>query len=177
MVCRREIEKAVGPLLKYAYVLSRDPDLSSELVQDCVVKALSTADRPRSEESYRPWLFSILRNAFFDHLRKTRRAARYQQQVADSERVFPVKADLEDRLITRLTVRSGIEKLPNPHREILALIDMAGFTYAEAAQLLKIPLGTVMSRLNRARNNLLAKIGGDSIKAANSGRAVVGGRR
>lgn len=146
----------MGRLFGYALSLSSDRDLALELVQDCMVKALAARETPAPEAAYRAWLFRILRNAAIDRLRNGATAVLNLDEEPDL--ADPVSVRIEESLINRLTVRSGMARLSGAHRDIIALIDIAGFSYAEAAGLLDVPLGTVMSRLSRARHALLEAI-------------------
>ena len=151
----------MGRLFGYALSLAGDRDLALELVQDCMVKALAAREPPAPEAAYRAWLFRILRNAAIDRLYNGTPASlslEDQPEIAD-----PTSLRVEESLINRLTVRSGIARLSGAHRDIIALIDIAGFSYAEAAGLLDLPLGTVMSRLSRARHALLEAISEDNV--------------
>ena len=71
----------------------------------------------------------------------------------------------DERFITVLTVKLGMAKLPRRQREIIALIDIAGLSYAETARFLDVPVGTVMSRVSRARRMLLEAIGSSNVQA------------
>jgi len=128
-----------------------------------VVKALSADNKPANVASYKAWLFAILRNTFFDRIRQQKRHLAYLDEAAADELQGLRPSSVEDSLINRITVRSGMEQLSDPHREIISLIDLAGFSYAEAAELLAMPVGTVMSRLNRARQSLLEKISASDV--------------
>jgi RNA polymerase sigma-70 factor, ECF subfamily len=148
------IETYLDRLHGFAYALTQDRDLSRDLVQDCVLRALEASQRPSDEPAYRAWLFRILRNAFIDKCRKTGMETGLDP-AADT-------ADDEDagwagdrRIIDVVTVRIAVGKLTAAHREIIALIDFVGLSYAEAAAVLGVPEGTVMSRLSRARAALL----------------------
>lgn len=112
---------------------------------------------------YRPWLFSILRNVFLDHLRRKKRLSDYTQMLSQEELAATPEPRMEESLINRLTVRRGLDRLSMPHREILVLIDVAGFSYGEAADLLEVPVGTVMSRLSRARQSLRQEISSENL--------------
>lgn len=162
-VCRREIEKSMGVMLKYAYALSRDSDLACDLVQDSIVKALSARDLPKRHESYQPWLFSILRNVFFDQLRRRRRQNDYVRDTVEQDLRDSPEQRIEESLINRITVRAGLDRLSDAHREILVLVDIAGFSYGEVANLLGVPRGTVMSRLSRARHSLRQEISTENL--------------
>ncbi len=160
------IEPYLGRLYRYAVSLAREEDLAKDLVQQCALKSLSAKSVPEDEPAYRAWLFTILRNAFRDHLRRGRVA----------EGVFDPEAEPEDapsmeywradeRLINRLTVAQTLARLRPKDREIVGLIDMAGLSYAEAAQVLGVAPGTVMSRISRARARMLELIGESNIEA------------
>ena len=158
----------MGAMLKYAFALSRDSDIACDLVQDSIVKALSARDLPARNASYRPWLFSILRNVFFDHLRRNRRLSDYQRELAEEDLRDAPEVRVEESLINRITVRAGLDRLSAAHREILVLVDIAGFSYGEAASLLAVPQGTVMSRLSRARSRLRAEISTENLHMLDS---------
>lgn len=148
----------MGAMLKYAYALSGDSDLACDLVQDSVVKALSARALPTQHDSYRPWLFQILRNVFFDHLRRKKRLTAYQTEIAQGDIQTGPEHRAQESLVDRMTVRAGLGRLTGPHREILVLVDIAGFSYDEVAAILDVPRGTVMSRLSRARHCLRQEI-------------------
>jgi len=171
-VCRREIENALAGLWKYAVALSRDHDMANDLVQDTVVKALSTDARPERPESFRPWLFRILRNTHLDHMR---RRQRHKGRHATIDEIgdkggLPDQLRVEDTVINRLTVRQALMRLSTPHRDILSLVDMAGFSYAEVAEMLEVPVGTVMSRISRARRAMLVEIGTENVHSFDTAR-------
>lgn len=160
---RQRIEGYIDRLFGYAVSLTNDREQALELVQDCAVKALSASREPSDEPAYRAWLFRILRNGFIDGLRRRRPLA---PPLSDSSLDGDVEVWRFDQSITNtLAVRSALARLRPDQREILALIDMVGFTYAEVAELLNIPHGTVMSRLSRARAALLGLIAGDNVVA------------
>lgn len=150
------LEPYLGRLFGYALSLSNDRDLALELMQDCMVKALAARQAPGDEAAYRAWLFRILRNAAIDRIRNGAPAPLSLDEGPDV--ADPASLRVEESLINQLTVRAGMTCLSGAHREIIALVDIAGFSYAEAAALLQVPVGTVMSRVSRARRALLAAI-------------------
>ena len=150
------LESYLGRLFGYAISLTNDRDLALEVMQDCLVKALAAREVPNDEAAYRAWLFRVLRNAAIDRWRDGGAAAGSLDDEPDM--ADPASLRVEERLINRLTVRAGMTCLSVAHREVIALVDVAGFSYAETAALLQVPLGTVMSRLSRARRALLAAI-------------------
>jgi len=160
---RNRIESYLGPLFGYAFSLCGDREQARELVQECAVKALGAAREPHDEPAYRAWLFRILRNAFLDGVRQPQINA-VQIETLTSE-IHPDLWHCDDSLINVLTVRLGLVKLPPQHREIVALIDIVGFSYAETASFLDIPVGTVMSRISRARQLLLMTLMQGNVRA------------
>ena len=132
-------------------------------MQDCALKALSARRIPEDERAYRAWIFTILRNLFIDRLRRKQvaRAPFDEEPPAESWQVW----QCNDSLISTITVRLGMAKLTAAQREILALVDIAGFSYAETAAILGVPRGTVMSRLSRARQALLLVLADNNVRA------------
>ena len=156
------LARYLGGLYAYAVSLCRDRDEARDLVQGCAEKALSARNVPGDDAAYRAWLFRILRNHFID---QKRAAVELDRLDEDSATPAMDRWQYEESLVNTLTVRRGIDRLRLEHREVLALVDMAGFTYAEAAALIEVPVGTVMSRLSRARRALLARIASDNLRS------------
>lgn len=150
-------------LFGFAFVLARDEDAARDLVQDTVVKALSAGRVPEDESAFRVWLFRILRNTFIDQLRKSKRERGAAEAEGDGgEFVADFRVE-ERRRVDVLSVRQGFDRISQPHRDILALVDVVGMSYAEAGDLLGIPNGTVMSRLARARAALVKVMNEDNV--------------
>ncbi|WP_244491382.1 RNA polymerase sigma factor [Bosea sp. Root381] len=146
-------------LFSYARRLSGSRDAAADLLQSCALKALSVAP-PAEETRIRAWLFAILRNIWIDEYRRSQVSAELGPNEPDDGRWR-----YDNRLIAEITVRQAFDRLEPPHREILELIELAGFRYAEAAEILDVPVGTVMSRLSRARLSLLEAIEGGNVRA------------
>jgi RNA polymerase sigma-70 factor (ECF subfamily) len=171
---REWIEGSLERLYGYAFALTRDAEQARDLVQECAVKALQARRTPVDEPAYRAWLFRILRNAFIDQCRKTGTVIDIDEagDLSDDESGWPG----DHRIVDVVTIRIAVAKLPVAHREIIALVDFVGYSYAEAARLLDIPEGTVMSRLCRARKALLTIIAaGNVMPLAPRSRASGGG--
>jgi RNA polymerase sigma-70 factor (ECF subfamily) len=158
----RRIEGYLGRLFGYAFSLTNDREQSRDLVQDCAVKALSAHRVPIDEAAYRAWLFRILRNTFLDRLRRVNGVSYLGDEEPRDERDGP--GDIDDRMVSVLTVRLGMAKLAPAHRDVIAVVDILGLSYAEAAELLEVPVGTVMSRLSRARRALLEIINESNVQ-------------
>lgn len=149
-------------LVAFARTVVGDADVARDLVQEAAARALAARHVPTDVPAYRAWMFRIVRNAALDHLR--------HKQV---KAVAPTPPAVElwrfdDASIAKITVEQGLASLPAPQREIIALIDIAGFTYIEVAEMLRIPMGTVMSRISRARVALLAAIEASAVRPLKS---------
>jgi RNA polymerase sigma-70 factor (ECF subfamily) len=147
-------------LFGYAQNLSRDRETARELVQDAACKALAARQIPRDEAAYRAWLFRILRNQFIDDLRQQGRDERRLTEINTETHISVEYWQGDERLINRLSVRAAMARVKPGQAEILALIDVAGLSYKEAADVMDVPVGTVMSRLSRARAALLIELEG-----------------
>lgn len=159
---RAWIEPNLDRLYRFAYALAQDGDQARDLVQECALRALEAARCPRDETAYRAWLFRILRNAYIDRRRKAGRETEIDAaaHVADDEEAG---WSGDRRVVDVITVRIAVTKLPIVHREIIGLVDFVGLSYAEAADVLDIAEGTVMSRLSRARKALLEIMAEDNV--------------
>lgn len=143
-------------LYSYAVALERDRDRAQDLFQECIARALGASGIPDGEVAFRAWLFVIMRNIWIDQSRSSGRKAALEAHYAAD--FFPEPVSLESVLVDALSVRQAYLKLSTEHREILALVDVSGFTYEEAATLISVPKGTVMSRVSRARRALAAQL-------------------
>jgi len=148
------IESDLDRLYGFAYALSHDSDQARDLVQDCALRAIEAARHPTDRAAYRAWLFRILRNAFIDRCRKARVEVDINAKIGVADDNAGWSGDA--RVVDIITVRLAVAKLPIAHREVIALVDFVGLTYSEAAVVLDIAEGTVMSRVSRARKALLA---------------------
>ena len=150
-------------LRRFALSLTRRPDLADDLVQITSERAL--AARPPADAVLRlaPWLFRILRNAFVDMTRRDRVRGPVidLQDMADSlppEMVVDGRALAETRLML-FAAQEAMETLPEEQRQVMILICQEELSYAEAAEVLDLPIGTVMSRLSRARLAVARRLG------------------
>ena len=163
---RDRIVPYLGRLYRYAWVLTRIDDAAQDLVQDAACKALSARRVPTDEPAYRSWLFKVVRNQHIDNLRRQRIIERHIDDVDEAEQGEMEYWRGDDRLINRISVRKALAKLPPQQAEILVLVDISGLTYRETAGVFDIPVGTVMSRLSRARSALLEKLVAEADSAA-----------
>jgi RNA polymerase sigma-70 factor (ECF subfamily) len=147
-------------LRRYATAWLHNAADADDLVQDCIERALLRHDSLRDPDRLGGWLLAILHNMHLSNLRRTRRLGQplAVDSLADD---LALSAPPEDRGEIRSFVRA-METLSEDHRQILLLVGLEGLSYREIAELLEVPIGTVMSRLARARERLrIALEGGD----------------
>jgi RNA polymerase sigma-70 factor (ECF subfamily) len=149
-------------LVAFARTIVGNRDDARDLVQEAAARALAARNVPRDAPAYRAWVFRIVRNAAIDELRA--RAPRMYELPSATVDLWR----FDDACIAKITVEQGLDAIAADHREIIALIDIAGFSYTETAELLGIPAGTVMSRIARARASLLQTIEASSIRPLKS---------
>lgn len=151
-----EIEACVPALRRYARALTRSVDRADDLVQDCLERAISRRGLFRPQGPVRPWLFTILTNLHRNALRTERRRGDVVGLDAVPEPGAPAP-QLGHLALAELA--RAIEALPLDQKEALLLVTLEGLSYSEAAAILDIPPGTLMSRLGRARAALRAATG------------------
>ncbi|NOZ09907.1 MAG: sigma-70 family RNA polymerase sigma factor [Gammaproteobacteria bacterium] len=156
LVCRSEqltkkLEESRPRLYRMAYAWTHSAALADDLAQETIVKALSKASQLRDPQAINTWLFRILSNCWRDYLRKHKETEDIENMTLLSE-ITPESSHEEQQLIQK--VRDAIIKLPEGQRQVVALVDLEGFTYLEVSNILEVPVGTVMSRLCRAHNTL-----------------------
>lgn len=142
-------------LFGYAYALCSDLPDAEDLYQDTVVRAMSATSVPGDAVAYRVWLFRIMRNLWIDRLRAQGRLPDFDDGAEIDD--LP-SAQGDDQVVNALAIRQAFGKLSKPHREILALVDICGFSYAETSEMLGLAQGTIMSRISRARAALAAEM-------------------
>lgn len=148
-------------LKRYAMSLCRSPDRADDLVQITAERAIRARDNHDPSTRLEPWLFRILRNAWIDEGRRDRTRG-VQVPIEDQQQlVGPDGGQVaENRLMLQQTAEA-LNTLSQEQREALILVCMQGMSYQETADILDIPIGTVMSRLARGRKVLMGKLGGD----------------
>lgn len=159
---RQMLTAAGSSLFGYALALTRNRDQAADLVQDCLVRALSGTGAPVKERAFRAWLFIIARNCWVDQLRSLRRQRALYDAVEGANHGTPTPLDAT---VTRLAVREAFFLLSSDHRDVLALVDIGGFSYDETAVMLGINRGTVMSRVSRAREALAGQLADPNVVA------------
>lgn len=165
---------AIPSLRAFAYTLTYDLDRSDDLVQDTLVRAWTKADSFTRGTNLTAWLFTILRNLFYSEQRKRKR------EVEDADGVHAGRLTSLPEQEVRLELRefhTALDALPLSQREALVLVGAQNFTYEEAAVICGVAVGTVKSRVSRARGRLIVDLGmagSDDIGADGLTRAAMG---
>jgi len=152
-----EIEGHIPSLRRYARALTRDADHADDLVQDCIERAIRKRGLWSPTGPLRAWLFRILLNLYRNELRTIRRKGG-EVPLADLV-VEPAVPAPQPGRIALAEIARAVEKLPLEQREALLLVALEGVSYQEAAGIIGIPTGTLMSRLGRARAALKTMTG------------------
>ncbi|MBD3624465.1 MAG: RNA polymerase sigma factor [Rhodobacteraceae bacterium] len=157
MCARSALDHLLPELRAYARSLCGRADAAEDLVQDAVERSLKSGNVPGDPQSLRPWMFRVIRNLHYDELRKRRIRREY---VAREKRLSAETGDAGGQARDAL-IKLQYERLPPDKREVLFLVDIMGLKYAEAAEVMGVATGTVMSRLSRARQALRLRIDAD----------------
>lgn len=142
-----QLRDVLQRLRRFALWLTRDGSSADDLVQATVERALSRRPQQQGDDSLRAWLFSILYRLFLDGKRRERRHARWLAWFGHEE---AVGHNTEDIALAESGL-AAFARLTTEQRALLLLVSVEGLSYKEAAQALDVPIGTVMSRLSRAR--------------------------
>jgi RNA polymerase sigma-70 factor, ECF subfamily len=143
------IEAEIPHLRRFARYVVRDVDRADDLVQECLTRAIAKIHTWTPGTNLRAWLFVILKNCHINAVRRERPCG----EMPTDHPLLNVPAN-QDAHINLLEVRDAYLRLSQEHREVLLLVAIEGLRYEEAAAILKLPLGTVRSRLSRARQAL-----------------------
>jgi RNA polymerase sigma factor (sigma-70 family) len=149
---RDDVVALIPDLRGFAWSLSRNGSDADDLVQDTLVKAWSHRDKFEPGTNLRAWLFTILRNTYYTAVVRRRR------EVRDETGRYAAglsSAATQEWGVAIRALQAALAQLPDEHREALILIGAAGLTYEEAAEICGCALGTIKSRVNRARARLL----------------------
>lgn len=165
---RAEIERSIDRLYGTALRLTRNPADAEDLVSETVTKAWTSFDQLADRQAFPKWLFRILTNTFVSDRRRARREPCEAAAELDGEQPFSLferlhqpfllwwsnpEQELANKLL-REDIERALDGLPADYRTVVVLVEINGYTYAEVADLLEVPIGTVRSRLSRARSLL-----------------------
>ncbi len=164
----KELMPQADALYNFAYHLTYNEEDANDLVQEAYFKALRFMNKYEVGTNPKAWLFTILKNAFINEYRKKSKQpnkvdfeeiVNYHQEEESTN--YSNYTDLRTDLIENMMgdeVTIALEDLPEDFRTVILLCDIEGFSYEEIAEILQIPIGTVRSRLHRARNTLKEKL-------------------
>ena len=160
MICagpalKKQIADSRDRLYRVAFSWCGDEMLADDLVQEAIETGICKRRQLRDPSKLFPWMYRILNNAWYAHLRKNRKHDILDDNIV-SDDMGPYSSYHQLELVTR--VRAAVASLPKDQRQVISLVDLAELRYCEVAEALAIPIGTVMSRLYRARKALLARI-------------------
>ncbi len=162
-----EFMPQIDALYTFAYHLTYNEDDANDLVQDTYLKAYRFIDNYIEGTNAKAWLFKILKNAFINQYRKrTKQPTRvdYEEVInfhEEEDSNYSSYMDMREEMFQAMMgdeVTNAINALPVDFRVVLLLCDIEGFTYEEIAKIVDIPIGTVRSRLHRARNMLKVEL-------------------
>jgi RNA polymerase sigma-70 factor (ECF subfamily) len=143
-------------LRRFARALTRNPHDADDLVQVALERALARAHQLRPDAAVAAWVFGILRHAWIDELRARARSERVFEPEESGQNVGDAGQGAQ---VERLSVQDALERLPQDQRLAVALVLIEGLSYKEAAHVMDVPIGTLTSRLARAREALQAMLG------------------
>jgi RNA polymerase sigma-70 factor, ECF subfamily len=167
MMARTDMTTAIGPRLidllprlrRYAIALSRVNDVADELVQTACERALAAQSSLTEELRFDAWMFRIVRNLWYDRLRRQRSRGE-EIEIGSRDDLVVVEGEaIPERRMLLAKAAAAIDRLPDDQRELLLLVCVEDVSYREAAEILDIPMGTVMSRLARARKRVAEDVG------------------
>ncbi len=154
---RPDLIEHIPRLRRYARALTGEASRADDLVQDTLERALLKLDLWQPGSNLRAWLFTLMHNLHVNHMRTHPPV----ETAIDDALDLPVSGGQMEALAAR-DIHSALASLPEAQREVLLLVGLEQFGYAEAAEVLSIPVGTVMSRLSRAREQMRQRLAGDN---------------
>ena len=148
-------------LRRYARALLRDPDTADDLVQSCVERALGKAHLFKTGTDMRAWLFTIMHNVHVNSVRQRMRAI--DTEPLDQASKLSTTAPSQVDALRIRDLEAALEWLPDEQRDAVLLVGLEGLSYKETADVLAVPVGTVMSRLARGREKLRMLLDGNGV--------------
>ena len=158
MRARPDLIEHLPRLRRYARALTEDVTRADDLVQDTLERALLKLDLWQPGTDLRAWLFTLMHNLFINQIRSHRPPDSALDEALD----IPVSGGQMEALGAR-DIHAALARLPHQQREVMLLVGLEQFAYVEAAQVLGVPVGTVMSRLSRARERMRQMLAGEPV--------------
>jgi len=153
----RLLENEIPRLRRYARALTRDGTRADDLVQDTLVRGIAKAHLWQEGTDLRSWLFTIMHNQYVNNVRRAQR----EQATIDVDQVAATLVATTDPTASRQLseLDHAMDHLSKGQREVVLLVGLEGMSYDEAAKILRVPIGTIRSRLGRARQALRSLMG------------------
>ncbi|MDH5229855.1 MAG: RNA polymerase sigma factor [Gammaproteobacteria bacterium] len=150
---QKQLDDRWQRLYRIAYSWCHEPHLASDLVQETMLKALKNQHQLKDKQAFDPWLYRIMNHCWIDFCRAQKTNVSLDEiTLADTGVAATEQQDIV------YSVRAAVAQLPMPQRQIITLIDLEEMSYQEVASILEIPIGTVMSRISRARKRLKSSL-------------------
>lgn len=156
-----------GLLLQLAYSWCHDKTLAEDIVQDAIVKALKNISKMKHHRAIKAWFIQIMLNCWRDQLRKKQEFQNIDDLILNESTELEVLDHVSDsnnpeeclsQSQRQNSVKNAISRLPIKYRTVVTLVDIYGASYSEVAQIIDVPIGTVMSRISRARQAVYEKL-------------------
>ncbi|MFC4725702.1 sigma-70 family RNA polymerase sigma factor [Glycocaulis abyssi] len=175
---KREMAEAIPYMRAFARSLTGDDSAADDLTQDALMKAWNARKRFRAGSNFRAWIFTIMRNQFYSDCRRSWRQVAWDQEQADRTLTGPSSMN---GVMELDETRRALLELPDDQREAIILVGAGGFSYEEAASICGCAIGTVKSRVSRARAALAAilesgprqRSAGDDVKPSQSAELIM----
>ncbi len=167
----KRIEASRDRVFRVAFAWCHDADLADDLTQDALSRGLVNVNQLREFEKLNGWLLAILHRCWIDYLR-SRRIHEDEETLAELPCELPGPDGYAETRETVRRVRAAVAALPLGQRQVVTLVDLEELSYAEVAEILAIPIGTVMSRICRARSALRALLEAEPVRKENYLRCV-----
>ncbi len=155
---QQQLAESRQRLYRMALAWTGDPALADDLAQETLTRALQKAHQVRDPERFNGWLFAVLHSCWREHLRRRRPEQLDEEEKHRLPAGDPGPAQLRNSGQISALVRAAVADLPDGQRQVVSLVDLEGLSYAEVAGVLSVPVGTVMSRLCRARRALQSRL-------------------
>ena len=153
------VEPMIPALRRYAWSLLHDRNSADDLVQDTLERTITRWHQRNPDGNARTWVFTILHNLAMNRMRKTARHGR-EIDIDDMDEATAAHQPMQEDRLLHADLLAGLAALPEEQRAVLLLVSVEDLSYAEAAKVLGVPIGTVMSRRSRGREHLLRLVNG-----------------
>jgi RNA polymerase sigma factor (sigma-70 family) len=151
-----EVVNLIPALRAFARTFFREASDADDLVQETLMKAISKIDSYEHGTRLKSWLFTIMRNTFYNKVVVAKREAPGVAECASSK---PIVGPTQEWAIRSREIKEAIDRLPDQQQEVVLLVGLMGTSYKDAAEMCNCNIGTIKSRLNRSRMTLMAELG------------------